>query len=124
VAFGALASRASTTTSCGPGKFYTIPVAVERTVALDTRLLSSLFMKTQHALTVVAMVLMTPILFGLGSFMVIPLILLAVAVLPIMIIGGIVMFVAWHRASPGSPRIALARVVALRVRSAVDRTRS
>jgi hypothetical protein len=61
-------------------------------------------MKTQHVLAAAVMVFfVAPILLGLGSFFVIPLVLLAVAVLPILLVGGIVMlFVAWHRAASTS----------------------
>lgn len=50
-------------------------------------------MKAQHVLAAVAMALFVgPIVLGLGSFFVIPLVLIGVAVLPIALIGGIVVF--------------------------------
>jgi hypothetical protein len=66
-------------------------------------------MKTQHVLAAVAMVgLVGPIMLGLGSFFVIPLVLVGVAVLPLVIVGGLfVLATGWHHvldSDPDGPR--------------------
>jgi hypothetical protein len=91
-----------------PGFFswptHNAPNVVEHIDELVANLLCTLLMKTPHALAIaVTVLLLTPVVLGLGSFFVIPLVLLAAAVLPVALLVGIAaLIVMWTRTADGS----------------------